>query len=125
MQRIMLKSKIHRATVTGANLHYEGSVAVDETLMETAGILPFEKVEIYNITNGNRFETYAITAERGSGTVCLNGAAAHLASKGDVVIIASYSVLTDVEARRHSPVLVYVDGKNAVKKVGSRIEQPI
>ena len=125
MQRIMLKSKIHRATVTGANLHYEGSVAVDETLLETAGILPFEKVEIYNITNGNRFETYAITAGRGSGTVCLNGAAAHLASKGDVVIIASYSVLTDVEAQGHSPVLVYVDGENAVKKVGSRIEQPI
>lgn len=125
MQRIMLKSKIHRATVTGANLHYEGSVAIDETLLETAGILPFEKVEIYNITNGNRFETYAITAGRGSGTVCLNGAAAHLASKGDVIIIASYSVLSDVEAQRHSPVLVYVDEKNAVKKVGSRIEQPI
>lgn len=125
MQRIMLKSKIHRATVTGANLHYEGSVAIDEDLMETSGILPFEKVEIYNVTNGNRFSTYAITAGRGSGTVSVNGAAAHLAEAGDIVIIASYSVLTEQEAQRHSPVLVYVDEKNSVKRVGSQIAQAL
>ncbi len=125
MQRIMLKSKIHRATVTGANLHYEGSVAIDEDLMETSGILPFEKVEIYNVTNGNRFSTYAITAGRGSGTISVNGAAAHLAEAGDIVIIASYSVLTEQEAQRHSPVLVYVDEKNSVKRVGSQIAQAL
>jgi aspartate 1-decarboxylase len=125
MQRIMLKSKIHRATVTDANLHYEGSVAIDEDLMETSGILPFEKVEIYNVTNGNRFSTYAITAGRGSGTVSVNGAAAHLAEAGDIVIIASYSVLTEQEAQRHSPVLVYVDEKNSVKRVGSQIAQAL
>jgi aspartate 1-decarboxylase len=117
----MLKSKIHRATVTGAHLDYEGSVAIDQGLMEAAGILPFEKLQIYNVSNGKRFETYAITDERGSGTVCINGAAAHLANSGDVVIIVSYSVLSEDEARRHSPILVYVDEKNRVKKVSSQL----
>ena len=78
-QHIMLKSKIHRATVTGANVDYEGSIAIDEALMETAGILPFEQVQVYNVTNGERFETYTIKGERGSGTISINGAAAHLA----------------------------------------------
>ncbi len=123
MRRIMLKSKIHRATVTDANIGYEGSVAIDENLMEAAGLLPFEKVEIYNITNGNRFETYAITGERGSGTLCINGAAAHLASTGDVVIIASYSVLSNEEAVAHRPILVYVDEKNGVKNVRSGLAE--
>ncbi len=121
MQRFMLKSKIHRATVTGANVDYEGSVAIDGALLDEAGVLPFEKVEIYNISNGNRFETYAITAARGSGTVCINGAAAHLARKGDIVIIASYVVLSDEEAQRHEPVLVYVDEFNGVKRVSPRL----
>ena len=93
MQRMMLKSKIHRATVTDANVNYEGSVAIDESLMEAAGIYPFEQVHIYNINNGNRLTTYAIKAERGTGTISINGAAARLAEKGDLVIIASYSAL--------------------------------
>lgn len=90
---MMLKSKIHRATVTDANVNYEGSVAIDESLMEAAGIYPFEQVHIYNINNGNRLTTYAIKAERGTGTISINGAAARLAEKGDLVIIASYSAL--------------------------------
>ncbi len=119
MQRVMLKSKIHRATVTDANIDYEGSVAIDESLMEAAGIFEFEQVQIYDINNGNRLTTYAIKAERGSGTISVNGAAAHLARKGDLVIIASYSVYEDNEALRHAPALVYVDGKNSIRKVSS------
>jgi len=121
MQRIMLKSKIHRATVTDSNLDYEGSVAIDEGLMEAAGIYPFEQVEIYNITNGSRLTTYAIKGEKGSGTISINGAAAHLAGKGDMVIIVSFSVLEQEEAAAHEPVLVYVDADNAVKKVSGKL----
>lgn len=117
MQRVMLKSKIHRAVVTGAELHYEGSVAIDETLLEAAGILPYEKVDIYDVTNGNRLTTYAIVAERGSGTICINGAAAHLVRAGDMVIIASYSVYEEHEASGHSPVLVYVSDSNVITEV--------
>ena len=112
----MLKSKIHRARVTDADVDYEGSVAIDVTLMEAAGILPFEKVEIYNITNGNRLQTYAIVAEPDSGEVCINGAAAHLAGPGDIVIIATYTTMSEKEARDHNPLLVYVDENNAIKK---------
>ena len=121
MQRIMLKSKIHRATVTDANLDYEGSVAIDESLMEAAGIYEFEQVQIYDINNGNRLTTYAIKAERGSGVISINGAAAHLAKKGDLVIIASYSAYEEEEARNHAPLLIYVDGRNAVRKAGRKI----
>lgn len=121
MQRVMLKSKIHRATVTDANLDYEGSVAIDEALMEAAGIYPFEQVQIYDIENGNRLTTYAIKAERGSGTISINGAAAHLANKGDLVIIASYSVLEESEAAGHNPVLVYVNERNEVRNVSAEI----
>ena len=121
MQRVMLKSKIHRATVTDANLDYEGSVAIDESLMEAAGIYEFEQVQIYDINNGNRLTTYAIKGERGSGTISINGAAAHLARKGDLVIIASYSTLDEAEAQKHSPVLVYVDENNSIKKVSSKL----
>lgn len=121
MQRVMLKSKIHRATVTDANLDYEGSVAIDEALMEAAGIYEFEQVHIYDINNGNRLTTYAIKGERNSGVISINGAAAHLARKGDLVIIASYSVLEENEARGHAPVLVYVDGKNSIKKISSEL----
>lgn len=121
MQRIMLKSKIHRATVTDANVNYEGSVAIDETLMEAAGIYPFEQVHVYNINNGKRFTTYAIKGTRGSGAISVNGAAAHLAKRGDLVIIASYVVLEEAEARSHEPLLVYVDAENSVRKVSGRL----
>lgn len=121
MQRLMLKSKIHRATVTDANLDYEGSVAIDEALMEAAGIYEFEQVQIYDIANGNRLTTYAIKGERGSGTISINGAAAHLAKKGDLVIIASYSVFEEAEASKHSPVLVYVDANNAIRKISAEL----
>ena len=121
MQRVMLKSKIHRATVTDANLDYEGSVAIDEALMEAAGIYEFEQVHIYDINNGNRLTTYAIKGERGTGVISINGAAAHLARKGDLVIIASYSVLEEAEAAKHAPVLVYVDEKNSIRKVSANL----
>ena len=121
MQRVMLKSKLHRVTVTDANLDYEGSVAIDEALMEAAGIYEFEQVQIYDINNGNRLTTYAIKGERGSGVISINGAAAHLAKKGDLVIIATYSVLEESEAQSHCPVLVYVDGKNSIKKISSKL----
>ncbi len=121
MQRVMLKSKLHRAVVTDANLDYEGSIAIDEELMEASSILPFEQVQIYNITNGNRFTTYAIKAERGSGTISINGAAAHLAGKGDVIIIASYSVVDETEAQSHRPVTIYLDEHNRIKEVSARI----
>ena len=117
MQRIMLKSKIHRATVTDANVDYEGSITLDEDLMETAGLLPFEQVHIYNITNGQRFQTYVIRGERGMGEVCINGAAAHLAKKGHIIIIASYVSMKETEAINHQPILVYVDEKNKIKAI--------
>ncbi len=119
MQRVMLKGKIHRAIVTDANLDYEGSVAIDEVLMEASGIREFEQVQIYNITNGSRFTTYAIKGE--SGAISINGAAAHMAAKGDVVIIASYYVLDESEVEGHSPRLVYVDGRNVITKVRGRL----
>lgn len=122
MQRIMLKSKIHRATVTDANIEYEGSITLDEELMEAAGILPFEQVHIYNITNGARFQTYAIKGERGSGEVCINGAAAHLAKKGHRVIIASYASMEEIEAVNHAPILVYVDAENRIKDIAAGIK---
>jgi len=112
MLRNMCKGKIHRATVTGADVDYEGSVTIDENLLEASGILPYEKVEIYNVTNGNRLETYAITGERGKGDICLNGAAAHLVDPGDLVIICHYALMDDAEARALKPKLVFVDSKN-------------
>ena len=114
MQRFMLKSKIHRAKVTDANLDYEGSLTLDEELMEAADLLPFERVEVYNISNGNRFSTYVIKGERGSGVVCVNGAAAHLAGKGDLIIIASYALIEVPEG--YKPLLVYVDGENRITR---------
>lgn len=121
MQRLMLKSKIHRATVTDANIDYEGSVAIDEALMEAAGIYEFEQVQIYDIANGNRLTTYAIKGERGTGVISINGAAAHLARKGDLVIIATYSVFEEAEAIKHTPVLVYVDEKNSIRKISANL----
>ena len=112
MQRTLLKSKIHRATVTDANLQYRGSVTIDPLLMEAADLLEFERVEIYNVTNGERFATYAIPGTPGQGEIVINGAAAHKAGPGDIVILASYAVYDEAEARGHQPSLVYVDEKN-------------
>ena len=110
----MLKSKIHRATLTDADLDYEGSITIDEELMDAADIIAFEQVQIYDINNGNRLETYVIKGERGSGTICVNGAAARLESRGDLIIIASYFNLDEGEAREHEPKLVYVNSKNEI-----------
>jgi len=112
MERKMLKSKIHRAVVTGADLHYEGSVTIDKELMEAADIVPYEAVSIWNVTNGNRFETYAIEGERGSGVICINGAAARMVAPQDLVIIACFVGMDDAEARDHEPRLVFVDEQN-------------
>ncbi len=112
--RTMLKSKIHRATVTDANLDYEGSIAIDRLLMEAADILPYEMVHVLNVNNGARLQTYAIEGERGSGEICINGAAARLVSKGDTVIILSYIAVGEEEARFIEPKLVYVDEQNAI-----------
>ena len=114
--RIMLKSKIHRATVTDGNIDYEGSITIDKKLMAEADILPYEQVQVLNINNGARFSTYAIEGQEGSGEICLNGAAARLAVKGDTVIILSYCHVSDEEARNITPKLVYVDAKNAIVK---------
>jgi aspartate 1-decarboxylase len=112
MLREMAKSKIHRATVTEANLNYEGSITVDSSLMATADILPGEKVQVVNIANGARFETYAIEGEAGSGIVCVNGAAARLTQPGDLVIIITYCHVDDSVARGHKLRVVLVDGEN-------------
>lgn len=112
MQRIMLKSKIHRATVTGADLHYEGSVTIDRDLMDAADIVSYEKVAVWNVTNGSRLETYAIEGERGSGVICLNGAAARLVAPRDLVIIASFVNMENAEAIKYEPKLVFVDDEN-------------
>jgi aspartate 1-decarboxylase len=115
MQRFMLKSKLHRATVTDADLHYEGSISIDEGLMDSAELIPYEKVDIYNISNGERFSTYVIPGRRDSGTICLNGAAARKASRGDLIIIASYVAVDDDEAKRWSPKCVLLDTNNKIK----------
>lgn len=113
----MLKSKIHRATVTGANVDYEGSITVDKELMGVAKLVEYEKVDIYNITNGQRFSTYVIKGEQGKGEVCLNGAAAKLVSVGDLIIICSYSHHDEKEIGKHKPVIVHVDQKNKIKEI--------
>jgi len=115
MQRTMLKSKLHRAHVTHSELHYEGSCAIDETLLEAANIREYEQIDIYNITNGERFSTYAIRAERNSGIISVNGAAAHKANPEDIIIIASYAVYNEIELNKFSPQLVYVDEQNRIK----------
>ncbi len=117
MRRIMFKSKIHRATVTGADLNYEGSITIDSELLKLADIYPYEKVDIYNVTNGERFSTYVIPGEPGSGEICLNGAAARKVQKGDVVIIVSYCELTEEEIKEFSPTVVLVDEENRPVKV--------
>ena len=115
--RIMLKSKIHRAHVTDGNIDYEGSITIGRKLMEEADILPYEQVQVLNINNGARFSTYAIEGKKESGEICLNGAAARLAVRGDIVIILSYCNVGDEEARSLTPKVVYVDAKNAITRV--------
>lgn len=117
MQRFMLKAKIHRATVTDADLHYEGSISIDEKLLDEAGMLLYEKVEIYDVNNGERFSTYIIKGKRNSGTICLNGAAARKVAKGDLIIIATYVLADDKEAKNWKPKCVFVDSKNKIKKL--------
>ncbi len=107
-----MKGKIHRATVTDSNLDYQGSITIDEGLLEKSGIVPFEQVDIYNITNGERFTTYAIVGPRDSGVICINGAAAHKAKKGDLVIIVSYAGFEDKELDGFTPKVVFVDQHN-------------
>lgn len=121
MQLNMLKAKIHRATVTRVERDYEGSCAIDEALLEASGILEYEQVHIYNITSGERFVTYAIRGERDSGVISVNGAAAHKASPGDLVIIAAYCRMSEAEAATHHPRLVYPDADNAVARTAGHI----
>lgn len=120
MFRFMCKSKIHRATVTEADLNYVGSITIDEALMEAADIYPNEKVQIVNNNNGARFETYVIKGERNSGVICLNGAAARLVTPGDKVIIISYALIDDQVARDHRPTVVFVDEKNRIQEIGDK-----
>jgi aspartate 1-decarboxylase len=126
MRRTIFKSKIHRATVTHADLHYEGSVTIDEDLMSAAGIWEYEAVHIWNITRGTRLQTYAVKGESGSGVICINGAAAHLNKPGDMVILATFAEMDEAEARAHEPKVVLVDGKNrpVVRDVGDAVEVP-
>lgn len=123
--RVMLKSKIHRATVTQADLHYVGSVTIDEDLLDAADLLPGEQVAIVDVTNGSRLETYAIPGPRGSGVIGINGAAAHLVHPGDLVIIISYGVMSDEVARASKPKIVHVDGANRIVELGSDPAQPV
>ena len=125
MMRVMMKSKIHRATVTQADLHYVGSVTIDAALMEAADLLEGEKVAIVDVTNGARLETYVISGERGSGTIGINGAAARLVHEGDLVIIISYGMFDDAEARTLKPAVVHVDENNRIVKLGADAAEPV
>lgn len=117
MQITMFKSKLHQLAVTEANLMYEGSITIDQDLLDAAKLLPYEKVQVVNITNGSRLETYTIAGERGSGVCCLNGAAARLTQVGDRIIVISYAEMTPEEAKAHKPVVVIVDENNKPKQV--------
>lgn len=117
MQRIMLRAKLHRVAVTQADLNYEGSCGIDEDFMDAAGMKEFEKIELYNINNGERFSTYIIKGQRGSGEISLNGAAARLAQVGDLLIICTYGPMTDAEADTHRPTVVLVDDNNRIKEI--------
>jgi aspartate 1-decarboxylase len=116
VKRTMLKSKIHRATVTEANLEYEGSLTIDEDLLEAADILPNEQVHVWDVTNGTRLVTYALVGKRGSGAICVNGAGARLIKPGDIIIIATYTAMKNRPARKHKPIVVFVDERNRAKK---------
>ena len=123
MHRIMLKAKLHRVHVTHSELHYEGSCAIDDNLLDAADIKEYQQIDIYNVTNGERFTTYAIRAQRGSGVISVNGAAAHKANPGDILIIATYAMYTELELQKYHPKLVYVDEHNRV--VAQRDQIPV
>jgi aspartate 1-decarboxylase len=119
----MLQAKLHRVRVTQSELHYEGSCAIDDDLLDAAGIKEYQAIDIYNVTNGERFSTYAIRAERGSRTISVNGAAAHKADVGDILIIATFSIYSELELQKYHPVLVYVDENNDI--IGRRDTIPV
>lgn len=123
MQRIMLQAKLHRVRVTQSELHYEGSCAIDDDLLEASGIKEYQQIDIYNVTNGERFTTYAIRAQRGSRTISVNGAAAHKAGPGDILIIAAYSGYNELELQKFHPQLVYVDEHNRI--IAQRDQIPV
>ncbi len=123
MQRTMLQAKLHRVRVTQSELHYEGSCAIDDDLLDAAGIKEYQAIDIYNVTNGERFSTYAIRAERGSRTISVNGAAAHKADPGDILIIAAFSIYSELELQKYHPTLVYVDENNGI--IGKRDNIPV
>ncbi len=116
MLTVLLKAKIHRATVTAADLNYEGSLTIDQDLMDAAGLVPFEQVKVYNINNGERFDTYAIAGPRGSGVIGLNGAAARRGQVGDLIIIVTYGLFTGDECRNHHPRILLLDEQNRIRK---------
>ena len=122
--RRVLRSKIHRATVTQANLAYEGSITIPPELLKAADIAPYEAVQVWNVTNGERLETYAIPGRPGSGDICINGAAAHRASRGDLVIIACFGFVEQEKLCRHEPRLIFVDAQNKVREVRAEIPGP-
>ncbi len=125
MRLTLLKSKLHRVTVTNVELGYEGSCAIDTELLDAAGIHEYERIEIYNVTNGERFSTYAIRGEAGSGMISVNGAAAHKAAVDDIVIICTYAEMEEVEAARHRPKLIYVDERNNIVRVAGAIPEQV
>jgi aspartate 1-decarboxylase len=116
MQRLMFKSKIHRATVTAANRDYEGSLTIDADLLDAADILPYEQIHVWDVTNGARLVTYALPGARGSGEVCVNGAGAHLVKPGDLVIVATYTMISTRQARKYQPTVVFVDSANKMRE---------
>jgi len=124
MSRKMLRAKIHRATVTQADVHYEGSITIDRRLMDATDLLPNEAVCVWNVTNGNRFETYAVEGAPDSGVICVNGAAAHLVSPGDLVIIAAYTWLEEEAARAYEPKVVFVDERNRMREKRAEVPGP-
>lgn len=119
MQRLMFKSKIHRATVTAANRDYEGSLTIDADLLDAADILPYEQIHVWDVTNGARLVTYALPGVRGSGEVCVNGAGAHLIKPGDLVIVATYTMISTRQARKYQPTVVLVDSSNKMREAES------
>ena len=124
MRRRMFLAKLHRVTVTQADLHYEGSVTIDADLLDASGILPHEEVHLWNVTRGTRLATYALEGLRGSGVICVNGAAAHLFDVGDLAIIATFADMEDTEARAHVPTVVFVDDQNRVTEVSAERPGP-
>lgn len=124
MTRKMLRAKIHRATVTQADVNYEGSITIDRRLMDATDLLPNEAVCVWNVTNGNRFETYTVEGAADSGVICVNGAAAHLVRPGDLVIIAAYTWMDEEAARRHEPKVVFVDEQNRIREKRAEVPGP-